>query len=322
MTLPSKSAKKTIVPMTQSFVKKAFLAALPLGSFALAAEGGEHALSSAPSLLWNPEIPFWPGHTLPISNSMLMFFIAVVFITIVLRLATRRMERIPHGLQNFVEWIFESLQNFLASLTGPYLARKYFWYFASVFLLILVSNYMGLLPGVGSITYNGEPIFRGAFADFGATLFMGVFYMLLWVVIVMKEQGPWHFITHTFGVKGGLSGILKYALMPIFFFVGAVEIFSIGIRPIAFAARLFGNIFAGESIIEKTSTISFAATFPFMCLELIVGFVQALVFLMLTAIFLKTQIGGDAEAEPASTTTFFKLDHEAKKRESLRIPSH
>lgn len=260
-----------------------------------AAEPAEEGLSSAAPLLWEIDIPFWPGHTLPISNSMLMYAVAVLVITLILRLATRKMERIPHGLQNFVEWVFETLYNFVEGLTGRHLAKRYFWYFATVFLLILTSNYMGLLPGVGEITFDGDPIFRGANADLSVTLFLGLFYAFLWFVWVMREQGLKHFLAHTFGPKGDLSGFLRYALMPIFFFVGMIELLSICIRPIALAARLFGNIFAGEAILEKMGAYSWAAMLPFMGLELIVGFVQALVFLMLTALFLKTQVGGEEE---------------------------
>ncbi len=256
-----------------------------------------HGLPTAAPLLWEIDIPFWPGHTLPISNSLLMMALAVIIITVILRLATRRMERIPSGLQNFVEWVFETLYNFLEGLTGPYLAKKYFWYFASVFLLILVSNYMGLLPGVGEITYEGQPLMRGANADLATTIFLGFFYAILWFIWVMREQGLKHFLLHTFGPKGGLTGFLKYALLPIFFFVGLIEILSICIRPVALAARLFGNIYAGEAILEQMSLTGWLAMFPFMCLELIVGFVQALVFLMLTALFLKTQVGGEEEEE-------------------------
>ena len=102
-----------------------------------------------------------------------MFTIAILLITLLLRMATRKMQRVPGGLQNFVEWVFELLYNFVEGLTGKKIAQKYFWYFATVFLFILVSNYLGLLPGVGSITYGGEPIFRGANADFNVTLFLG-----------------------------------------------------------------------------------------------------------------------------------------------------
>ncbi len=287
----------------KTLVQKFALAAMALSGVAAAAEHTEehvaHGLPTSAPILWEIDIPFWPGHTLPISNSLFMMAVAVIVITLILRLATRRMERIPHGIQNFVEWAVELLYNFVESLTGRYLAKKYFWYFASVFLLILVSNYMGLLPGVGEITYEGQPLMRGANADLTTTIFLGFFYAILWFIWVLREQGLKHFLLHTFGPKGGLTGFLKYALLPIFFFVGLIEILSICIRPVALAARLFGNIYAGEAILEQMSLTGWFAMFPFMCLELIVGFVQALVFLMLTALFLKTQVGGDEEEEHA-----------------------
>lgn len=280
----------------RSFVKRlAAAVALAASSVAGAAEEGATGLTTNAPILWDIDLPFWPGHSLPISNSMVMLFLAVVAITVILRLATRKMERIPHGLQNLVEWLFETLYNFVESLTGAYLAKKYFWYFASVFLLILVSNYMGLIPGVGEITYEGEPLLRGANADLNITIFLGFFYALLWFAWVMREQGPLRFIEHTFGPKGGLTGFLKYALLPIFFFVGLIEIISICVRPVALAARLFGNIFAGEAILEKMGEVGWLAMVPFMAMEILVGFIQALVFLMLTALFLKIQVGGDEE---------------------------
>lgn len=274
-----------------------------VGCMACGAEEGHEGLSAGAPVLWEVPIPFWEGHSLPISNSLLMMAAAVLLITLVLRLATRKMQTIPHGLQNFVEWVFELLYNFVEGLTGKRLAKRYFWYFATVFLLILVSNYMGLLPGVGEITYKGQPLLRGANADLNVTIFLGFFYAILWFIWVLREQGLTHFLTHTFGPKGGLTGFLKYALLPIFFFVGLIEILSICIRPVALAARLFGNIFAGEAILEQMGGISFAAMLPFMALELIVGFVQALVFLMLTAIFLKTQVGGEEDEEEAHAET-------------------
>ncbi len=271
---------------------------LVLSGQAQAAGDGHHEMTLSAPLLWNPEIPFWPGHTFPVSNSMVMLIIAMLLITLFLRLATKKMSLVPSKMQNFVEWVFELLFNFVESLIGKKLATKYFWYFATIFLLILVSNYLGLIPGVGSITYDGQPIFRGANADFNVTLFLGLMYAVLWFVWVLREQGPVHFITHLFGPKGGLVGATKYLLMPIFFFIGLIEVLSICIRPIALAARLFGNIYAGELIIEKMSILSWMAVLPFMGLELIVGFVQALVFLMLTAIFLRTQLD-DGEEESA-----------------------
>lgn len=284
----------------KGFVQKLAMAAMLTCGLAGATEEGAAGLTTDAPILWNIDLPFWPGHSLPISNSMVMLFLAVLVITVILRLATRKMERIPHGLQNVVEWLFEMLYNFVESLTGRYLAKKYFWYFSSVFLLILVSNYMGLIPGVGEITYDGKPLLRGANADLNITVFLGFFYALLWFIWVMVEQGPLHFIEHTFGPKGGLTGFLKYALLPIFFFVGLIEIISICVRPVALAARLYGNIFAGEAILEKMGEVSWLAMVPFMGMEILVGFIQALVFLMLTALFLKIQVGGDDEEEHAA----------------------
>ncbi len=279
-----------------------WMGAAVTGGTGAAAEGVHEGLSAGAPVLWEIPLPFWEGHTLPISNSLVMLVAAVLLITLILRTATRKPERIPHGLQNAVEWVFEMLYNFVEGLTGKYLARKYFWYFATVFLLILTSNYMGLLPGVGEITYKGQPLLRGANADLNVTVFLGFFYAVLWFIWVLREQGLTRFLAHTFGPKGGLSGFLKYALLPIFFFVGLIEVLSICIRPVALAARLFGNIFAGEAILEQMGGISFAAMIPFMALELIVGFVQALVFLMLTAIFLKTQVGSEEEEESHAET--------------------
>ncbi len=278
-------------------IQSLYLGVAETGVVGAAAEQVHEGLSSSAPVLWEVPIPFWEGHSLPISNSLVMLAAAVLLITLILRVATWKMERIPHGLQNAVEWVFEMLYNFVEGLTGKHLAKRYFWYFATVFLLILASNYMGLLPGVGEITYKGQPLLRGANADLNVTIFLGFFYAILWFIWVLREQGLTHFLAHTFGPKGGLTGFLKYALLPIFFFVGLIEVLSICIRPVALAARLFGNIFAGEAILEQMGGISFAAMIPFMALELIVGFVQALVFLMLTAIFLKTQVGGDEDEE-------------------------
>ena len=296
-----KNANLILIAM-KSLLSKIYLGLVLASDVACASEeGGHHGLSTDAPVLWNIDLPFWPGHSLPITNSMVMMTIAVVLLTIILRLATRKMERVPSGLQNFVEWVFELLYNFVEGLIGRKLAKKYIWYFATVFLLILTSNYMGLIPGVGEITINGHPLFRGANADLNITLFLGLFYTLLWFIWSIKEQGIKHFVLHIFGPKGGLTGMLKNLLLPVFFFVGLIELLSIGIRPVALAARLYGNIFAGEAILEQMSIVSGSilgnavAMLPFMCLEILVGFVQALVFLMLTAIFLKTQVGDGEE---------------------------
>jgi F-type H+-transporting ATPase subunit a len=278
---------------------------LMLGCTGLAG-ASEHAMPlKAPHLF---SIPLPGGYELPFSNSTVMLFIAVCVIAIIVRLGTRKMELIPHGLQNVIEVVYEKLYAFVESILGPRLTKKYFWYFGSIFILILCSNYMGLLPGVGIITTvndAGETVaaFRGANADMNTTMFLGFFFALMWFIWAIREQGIKHFLLHIFGPKGGMKGLMGYILLPIFFFVGLVECLSIAIRPIALGARLFGNIYGGEQIIEMMSGMGNFLTgamcaFPFYLMELLIGFIQALVFTLLTAIFLKLQVGdGDEETQ-------------------------
>ncbi len=273
-----------------------------LGGSAFAAEGGaehaEHAAHGLPKIaphLFTLSLP--GGIELPFSNSMVMLVLAILLIGLIVWLATRAMRMLPGKLQNGVEYFFETLYKFVENLIGPDLTRKHFWYFGTVFTLILVSNYMGLLPGVGIITYDGEVLFRGANADMNVTMFLGLSYAILWLIWSIKEQGFKGFFMHLFGPKGDTPGFMGTVLIPVFLFVGVIECLSIAIRPIALAARLFGNIYGGETVIEMMSVmtgnviLNALCVLPFLCLELLVGFIQALVFLLLTAIFLKLQVG-------------------------------
>ncbi len=275
------------------------------------AEASEGMTLSAPTL-FTLSLP--GGIELPFSNSTVMLFLAVCVLSLIAWLGTRKMELIPHGLQNVVEYAYETLYNFIENIIGPHLTQRYFWYFGSTFVLILCSNYMGLLPGVGIFTTVNEtgelvPAFRGANADMNTTVMLGFLFALLWFIWSIREQGIKAFSLHIFGPKGKMTGFLFYLLLPIFFFVGLIECLSIAIRPVALAARLFGNIYAGENIIESMAhqggpLLSAACVFPFMAMELLIGFIQALVFVLLTAVFLKLQVGdGHHKAASEQTST-------------------
>lgn len=244
--------------------------------------GGHHALP----------LDAQPLHeSLPISNSITMVWLAVVLIVIFCQIATRKMSLVPSGVQNFAEWVVESLYGFLEGLMGAHLTKRTFWFFGSVFFFILTSNYLGLIPGVGTITYGGTPILRGGNADINMTAAMAFTFALLWFYWAISENGIKGFIAHIFAPKG-VKGFLFWALMPLFIFVGFLEIISIGIRPVALSFRLFGNIYGGEQTLEKLmalvpESISFLPALPFYFMELLVGFVQALVFTLLCAIFVK-----------------------------------
>ena len=212
-----------------------------LCSFApvLASEEGGHGmpLNASPVI---KGIPF-------ITNSMVMVWLAVILITVFCRIATRKMTLVPSGLQNFAEWVVESLYDFLASILGDYMVKKTFWFFASVFLIILTTNYLGLVPGVGTLcTYDehGGPValFRGGNADLNMTLAMSVTFALLWFYWAISENGIGGFLKHIFAPKGDFKGMMLVLMVPIFLAVGVLEIVSIMIRPVALTFRLYGNI--------------------------------------------------------------------------------
>lgn len=250
-----------------------------------ASEGGEHEslpLNASPLF---EGIPF-------LSNSMIMVWLAVGLITGFCMIATRKMSLVPAGLQNFAEWLIESLYDFLASLLGDYMVKKTFWFFASIFLLILTTNWLGLLPGVGTISYNGNFLLRGGNADLNMTMAMALIFAVLWFYWAISENGIGGFLHHIFAPKGEFKGLMLAIMIPIFLVVGGLEIISIMVRPVALTFRLFGNIYGGEQTLEKLmllvpEKLAFLPALPFYFMELLVGLVQALVFMLLTAVFLR-----------------------------------
>jgi F-type H+-transporting ATPase subunit a len=244
-----------------------------------------------------------------ISNSLVAMIIVAAGMIIFAQLATRKTQLIPSGLQNFAEWIVESLLDFLGSIMGPQLARKTFWFYATVFLFILGANWFGLFPGVGSIGYGHDtdhgfqvdhPILRGANADFNMTFALACMFFLLWIFWSIRANGIGGFFSHIFVYHGDAAGWIRPLLYLIFFLVGFLEVISIMIRPVSLTFRLYGNIYAGESLLEKMMHMGgpmfgWLAALPFFGLELLVGMIQALVFMLLTAVFtaLMCQHGGD-----------------------------
>jgi len=238
---------------------------------------------------------------LPVTNSMVMVWLAVGLIVLFCRAATRSMALVPGGLQNFAEWTVESLYDFLGGLLGARLNQRVFWFHGSVFLLILINNYVGLIPGVGTIgwhTVNGEgehgflPLLRGGNADLNMTAAMALTFALLWFYWAISENGFTRFLAHLFAPKGEFKGVMLMLMVPVFLFVGFLEVISIAIRPLALTFRLFGNIYGGEQTLEKVmglvpKPLAFLPALPFYFLELLVGFIQALVFMLLCAVFLK-----------------------------------
>lgn len=248
--------------------------------------------------IWAPEVPFIGRF--PITNSMLVTWAVALGLILFAQLATRNMQQVPSGAQNFWEWMVESLHDFLEGIIGHELVQKTFWFFATIFIFILFSNWLGLIPGFGTIGYGAhgehgfrvsEPWFRGANADLNMTLAMSMTFFACWIVWALQTNGPIGFLLHLFAPKGETTGFLKLLMVLVFIVVGCLEVVSILFRPVSLSFRLFGNIFAGENMLDEMSHLvpgwigSIIIPIPFYFMELLVGIVQALVFMLLTSVF-------------------------------------
>jgi F-type H+-transporting ATPase subunit a len=192
----------------------------------------------------------------------------------------------------------EGLYTFLEDIIGSHLVERTFWFFASVFIFILTANWLGLIPGVGTIGWGHQsahgfriyqPVFRGANADVNLTLAMALVFFACWLIWALQEDGPVGFLKELFAPKGETDGLMKVVMVIVFFASGCLEIVSILFRPVSLSFRLYGNVFAGENMLDAMSTmvprLGWLLPIPFYFMELLVGVVQALVFMLLTAVF-------------------------------------
>jgi F-type H+-transporting ATPase subunit a len=234
----------------------------------------------------------------PITNSMVVTWIVAIGLIVFAQIATRKMTDVPGAAQNFLEWLVQSVYEFLESIIGPHLVQRTFWFFATIFIFILAANWIGLLPGVGTIGWGHQtdhgfvieqPLFRGANADLNMTLAMSLVFFALWIWWAFREVGLSGIVHELFAPKGDTTGALRILMIFVFFAAGLLEIVSILFRPVSLSFRLYGNIFAGENMLEAMATmvpgLGWLLPIPFYFMELLVGLVQAMVFMLLTAVF-------------------------------------
>ncbi len=188
---------------------------------------------------------------------------------------------VPGKFQNFIEYGVESLLNVADSiLHDREKTERYFPLIATVFLFILVSNWLGLVPGVGSIIFDDGhghvPLLRAPASDLNFTIALAVVSVLATNLFGILAVGFVQHASRFFTVKS-----------PIDFFIGILEFVSEIAKIISFAFRLFGNIFAGEVLLTiMVFLVPYAVPLPFLMLEVFVGFIQAFVFTMLTIVFI------------------------------------
>ncbi|PCJ51837.1 MAG: ATP synthase F0 subunit A [Planctomycetota bacterium] len=238
--------------------------------------GGHDSVSPIPDVLFNIDV-------IEITNSTFTTWVLMVFLLVFSFMATRKRSLVPSGMQNLLEFFFEGVYNLVESILGPDLTKRTIWFFATVFLFILVSNWSGLLPITGNLTFDGVTVWRPGTADVCNNLAMSLVFMALWVLWAIQENGVVGFFKHIFAPKGHFEGIMLPIMIVMSLGIGLIEIISIVFRPISLSFRLYGNIFGGENVMH--SMMIYIVQIPFYFLEIIVGLIQALVFTLLTAVF-------------------------------------
>ena len=223
------------------------------------------------------ESVFYVG-TVPITNSLLNTLVVDSFLIGTVYYLNKKIHSIPGKIQNLIEILIETFYNLSESIAGKK-NSMIFPFFMSFFIFILASNWSGLIPGVGTIGFfeNNKliPFLRSSTSDINTTL--GLALVSVVVTHIMSLS--------TLGLKEYLGRY--FSLNPINLFVGVLEVISEITKVVSLSFRLFGNIFAGEVVLVTVSTIfAFVFPLPFMVLEIVVGLVQALVFSMLTMVFM------------------------------------
>lgn len=222
----------------------------------------------------------------PVTNSMLISWLIILVLCTGAYSVSRNLSLVPRGFQNVVEVIMQFLFGIVDSVMGnKEQTKKFFPLIATIFLFIILTNWTEILPGMGAIglweEHEGKriivPFIRASAADLNFTIALSLISVITIQVVGVMSIGFGKYISKFLNFKSPLS-----------FFVGILELISEAAKLVSFSFRLFGNIFAGEVLLIVMYTlVPYIVPLPFLALELFVGFIQALVFSMLTIVFIK-----------------------------------
>jgi len=252
---------------------------------ASAAEGD--AVSAKASVLFDL------GGGWAITNSMITGWAVSALIVSFILMMVGRPKLLPTKGQAVVESLIEGLRGLFEPIVGPKAFPAVFPLLVTFFIFILIQNWMGLLPGVGTIGYGHDvdghfhmtrPFIRPFTADFNGTIALALISFGAWLIIIFKYAGPKLILFDLFGNKADKKETpvaLYFVLSVVFILVGFIEVFSICIRPFTLSVRLFGNIFGGENLLHGTSFF-----FVFYFMEMLVGLIQATVFTLLSSVYI------------------------------------
>lgn len=243
------------------------------------------------------EIPLWDGFSLPITNSIVTAWIVAILLVVLIRLACGKPKLIPSKGQYAIETVIGMFKDILEPILGKKAFPAAFPLLICLFFFILAQNWAGLIPGVGTIGWHETavsadgtttehfiPLFRALGADMNGTLGLALVSFGAWAILIFKYAGPKAVLFDWFGNKADKRDVpaaVYYFLSLVFFAVGFIEIISIIFRPVSLSFRLFGNVFGGETLMHSTGYFT-----AFYFLEILVGVVQALVFTLLSAVYI------------------------------------
>lgn len=241
---------------------------------------------------------------LPLTNAILTtWFISLILILIV-RISVGKPQMIPSKGQAVIENLIDGLRGLLEPIVGKKAFPLAFPLLIGLFLYIMVHNWSGLLPGVGTFGFYDEYghlkyWMRPANADLNSTLGMALVAMGAWLFISLKVAGPKFFMWELFGNKADKKETptpIYMMLIPIFLAVGVIEVVSIAFRPVSLSFRLYGNVFGGENLLASmTGIVPYIIPSIFYFYEVLVGVVQALIFTLLTAIYIGLMTNHDED---------------------------
>jgi F-type H+-transporting ATPase subunit a len=272
-------------PMTDSnAVQQAVTTATTQTSPAPAEQEQEGPSASPPALFYIGESPdpgvksvfgsWWPKQlALPITNSIVCSWIVAAVILVMVRATTpKKIKEIPSGMQNLLETIVEGWESFMTDVLDDRVTRWVFPFATTFLIFIVMCNYVDLIPGVGSIGYGTPvkdsalpfavhdirpPLFRPPTSDPNLTVAMTAVFLIMSLYWAIRYNGLVGFTKHIFGVKMKVSAIVFPIIAALFLFIGAMEVVSILFaRPVALAMRLYGNVFAGETMLDMGAQMS------------------------------------------------------------------
>ena len=261
---------------------------------------------------------WWPPQiALPVSNSIICSWIVAAIILVVVRVTTwKNIKEIPSGMQNLMEMICESWESFMTDVLDARVTRWVFPFATTFLVFIVMSNYVDLIPGVGTIGFGtpakdsfmpfaienvSHPFFRPPTSDANLTVAMTVIFLVMGLFWAVRYNGGWGFIKHVFGVKMQVNKWMFPLISLLFLFIGLMEVVSILFaRPVALAMRLYGNVFAGETMLDMAFHIpswlgSLGITLVVYFYEAFVCGVQAFVFGLLVVAFVGTMCSHEEE---------------------------